>query len=147
MTKVRDHARLDDQLCFALYAASRAVSGAYRQLLREIGLTYPQYLAMISLWERDAPSVAELGAALDLESSTLSPIVRRLEALGLVLRRRSETDERVVHVHVTDAGRALELRAAPVREQVEASTGLSDSAFANLRETLHQLRATVNQAA
>ncbi|HXD62455.1 MAG TPA: MarR family transcriptional regulator [Lacisediminihabitans sp.] len=138
-----DHARLNDQLCFALYAASRAISGAYRQLLADIGLTYPQYLAMLSLWEKDGQSVAELGDALDLESSTLSPLIRRLESLGLVRRRRSDEDERMVHVHLTEAGRALESRSTPVREQVETSTGLSNDAFVTLRETLHDLRATV----
>ncbi len=144
MAPTTNHARLDDQLCFALYAASRAVSGAYRQLLAEVGLTYPQYLAMLSLWENDGQSVAALGTALDLESSTLSPIIRRLETLGLVRRERSGVDERMVHVHVTDAGRQLEERAAPVREQVEASTGLSDADFAALRQTLHELRATIH---
>jgi DNA-binding MarR family transcriptional regulator len=138
-----DHARLNDQLCFALYAASRAISGAYRQLLADIGLTYPQYLAMLSLWEKDGQSVAELGDALDLESSTLTPRIRRLESLGLVRRRRSDEDERMVHVHLTEAGRALESRSTPVREQVETSTGLSNDAFVTLRETLHDLRATV----
>lgn len=145
MTPSSTRAKLDDQLCFALYAASRAVSGAYRQLLADVGLTYPQYLAMLSLWEENAQSVAALGGALDLESSTLSPLIRRLEALGLVRRQRSDTDERVVHVHLTDAGRALEARCAPVREQVEASTGLSDEEFAGLRAALHQLRATVQE--
>lgn len=143
MASTKNHARLDDQLCFALYAASRAVSGAYRQLLTDIGLTYPQYLAMLSLWEKSGQSIAELGDALDLESSTLSPLIRRLESLGLVRRQRSDEDERMVHVHVTDAGRELESRTTPVREQVETSTGLSDEEFATLRETLHQLRATV----
>lgn len=143
MASTKDHARLDDQLCFALYAASRAVSGAYRQLLSDIGLTYPQYLVMLSLWEKSGRSVAELGDALDLESSTLSPLIRRLETLGFVRRQRSDEDERVVHVHVSDAGWELESRTAPVRKQVEASTGLSDEEFATLREILHQLRATV----
>jgi DNA-binding MarR family transcriptional regulator len=143
MASITEHARLEDQLCFALYAASRAISGAYRQLLTDIGLTYPQYLVMLSLWDQSGQSVAELGDALDLESSTLSPLIRRLEALGLVHRQRSDKDERVVHVRVTDAGWELESGTAPVREQVEASTGLSDEEFATLRETLHQLRATV----
>lgn len=143
MASTTEHARLDDQLCFALYAASRAVSGAYRQLLADIGLTYPQYLAMLSLWSKSGQSVAELGDALDLESNTLSPLIRRLEALGLLRRERSTADERVVHVHVTDAGWALESRTTPVRTRVEASTGLNETEFATLRATLHKLRSAV----
>lgn len=137
------HARLGDQLCFSLYAASRAVASAYRDPLAGIGLTFPQYLAMVALWEQDGRTVASLGTALDLESSTISPIIRRLEKLGFVSRRRSTDDERVVHVEVTPAGWNLETRAARVREAVEASTGLTDEQFASLRGALHTLRHTL----
>ena len=143
--RLKRHARLDDQLCFALYTASRAVFGAYRPMLAEIGLTYPQYLAMLALWEHDGRTVAELGEALHLESSTMSPVLRRLETLGLLTKRRSTQDERVVHVHLTDAGRDLEDRLAPVREAVEASTGLTDEQFVALRHRLQTLRDTVVQ--
>lgn len=141
----KKHARLDDQLCFALYTASRAVFGAYRPMLAEIGLTYPQYLAMLALWERDERTVADLGEALHLESSTMSPVLRRLEALGLITKRRSTQDERVVHVHLTGAGRDLEARLGPVRQAVEASTGLTDDQFVALRHRLQTLRDAVVQ--
>lgn len=141
-----EHARLDDQLCFALYAASRAVSSAYRQMLTDIGLTYPQYLAMLSLWENDGCTVAKIGERLHLESNTLSPLLRRLETLGYARRLRSTTDERVVHVWVTDSGWTLESWVAPVRAAVESSTGLDAEQFASLRETLLELRETVSLA-
>lgn len=142
MTRKR-HARLDDQLCFALYAASKAVSGAYRSLLKELGLTYPQYLAMLALWERDGQTVAEIGNALGLDSGTLSPLLQRIERNGLIRRERSATDERVVRVFVTDDGFEMEARVTPVRVAVESATGLDDAEFAELRKRLHQLSATI----
>ncbi|SEI14584.1 MULTISPECIES: MarR family transcriptional regulator [unclassified Leifsonia] len=140
MRKEAEHARIDDQLCFALYSASLAVSGAYRAMLKQHGLTYPQYLAMLALWERDGCSVAELGSALRLESSTLSPMLKRLEALTLVSRRRSRDDERVTLLTVTPRGWLLEAAVTPVREEIESSTGLDAEAFAALRESLFVLR-------
>ncbi|MFZ4893005.1 MarR family winged helix-turn-helix transcriptional regulator [Plantibacter sp. Mn2098] len=137
------HALLDDQLCFQLYAASKAVSGAYRVLLQELGLTYPQYLTMLAIWEREGRTVADLSDALDLDSGTLSPLLQRLERAGLIVKARSTHDERVVQIYTTDEGRAMETRATPVRIAVETSTGLSDEAFAALREQLHDLRRTV----
>ncbi|MGC5258335.1 MarR family winged helix-turn-helix transcriptional regulator [Gordonia sp. DT218] len=99
--------RLDDQLCFALYTASRAVIAAQRPGLRELGLTYPQYLAMLVLWEEDEISVGRLCQRLHLDSGTVSPLVRRLETLGHVTRRRSDDDERSVTVALTPEGVAL----------------------------------------
>ena len=104
--------RLDDQLCFALYTASRLVTRAYRPLLLELGLTYPQYLTMLVLWEgRDlgegAPSVKELGARLHLDSGTLTPLLKRMEAVDLVVRARDTQDERTVRVSLTDRGSSL----------------------------------------
>lgn len=137
------HARVEDQLCFALYAASKAVTAAYRQALRDARLTYPQYLTMLAVWESDGRTVAELGRAIDLDSGTLSPLLRRLELAGLIRRERSAADERIVRVFVTDQGRELESWAAGVRARVEAATGLSPEDFAVLRTTLHRLRDTV----
>lgn len=145
-TDENTHARLDDQLCFALYAASKAVSGAYRTLLKELDLTYPQYLAMLAVWEQDGRTVAELGDSLSLDSGTLSPLLQRLERSGLIRRERSDRDERVVRIHATPDGLAMEARATPVRIAVESSTGLDDGAFAALREQLHTLTATVTGA-
>src|ERR687886_2404539 len=98
---------LDDQLCFALYAASRAVTARYRPMLDEIGLTYPQYLVMMLLWEEDNQTVGQLGSRLALDSGTLSPLLKRLTAAGLVTRHRRADDERSVSVRLTEAGRSL----------------------------------------
>src|SRR5436305_13731373 len=99
---------LDRLVCFALYAASRAVINAYRPLLDEVGLTYPQYLVLLVLWQRGPQPVKNLGAALHLDSGTLSPLLKRLESAGLVRRERRAEDERSVLVTLTDAGRELE---------------------------------------
>lgn len=136
-------AQLEAQLCFQLYAASRAVTAAYRRPLADLGLTYPQYLTMLALWEQDGRTVSELCSALDLDSGTLSPILKRLQRDGLIAKERSDDDERSVRVRCTPGGAELEQRAAPVREAVEASTGLRPEEFARLRETLRELRDAV----
>ena len=106
---------LDRQLCFSLYRASRAVTRAYRPLLEELGLTYPQYLVMLVLWQEDGPvGVNDIGARLGLDSGTLTPLLRRLDHAGLVTRARSADDERQVVVSLTETGRALEKRATCV---------------------------------
>jgi DNA-binding MarR family transcriptional regulator len=105
---------LDNQLCFALYSASLAMTKLYKPLLAELGLTYPQYLAMLVLWERDGLMVSELGERLFLDSGTLTPLLKRLEAAGLVARIRALDDERRVHVTLTAAGRKLKARAARI---------------------------------
>ena len=106
--------RLDNQLCFLFHRISRELNAAYRPLLADLGLTYPQYLVMLVLWESDGLSVGELGERLALDSGTLSPLIRRMQTAGLVTRERAVDDERRVTVHLTDAGRALEQRAADV---------------------------------
>lgn len=105
---------LDEQLCFALYATSHAMTKAYKPLLDKLSLTYPQYLAMLVLWERDDMAVKDIAARLDLDPATVTPLLKRLEALGYVERVRSAADERVVNVRVTSAGRALKDRARSV---------------------------------
>src|SRR3954454_4785619 len=107
----RDPLLVDQQLCFALYNASRAVIRAYAPLLQPLGLTYPQYLVLLVLWERDGVAVKDLGARLALDSGTLTPLLKRLEERGYVARRRDTDDERVVRIHLTAAGRALRVRA------------------------------------
>ncbi|HAT88097.1 MarR family winged helix-turn-helix transcriptional regulator [Cohaesibacter gelatinilyticus] len=102
---------LSQQLCFALYSANNAMGQLYRPLLAELGLTYPQYLVMLALWERDALSVGELGKSLVLESNTLTPLLKRMEAADFVMRNRDKDDERVVIVSLTDKGRQLEEKA------------------------------------
>ena len=105
--------RLDHQLCFALYAASLAMTKAYRPLLAPLGLTYPQYLVMLVLWEGDGLTVKQAGERLGLDSGTLTPLLKRLEAAGLLQRLRDAADERRVRLQLTAAGRALRARAVP----------------------------------
>lgn len=133
-------------LCFELHAASRAMTAVYRPLLRELGLTYPQYLVMVLLWEREPRLVNELGRALELDSGTLSPLLKRLEASGLVLRRRRKTDERELEVTLTEAGNELRARARHVHHAVERSTGLSTSELEALVGSLSSLRASLHRA-
>lgn len=141
-----DRLELRGQVCFALYAASRAVTDAYRPLLDQLGLTYPQYLVLIALGEQaDEPStVGQLGQALRLDSGTLSPLLKRLELAGLVSRTRRHGDERVVEVRLTPAGRALRARCTTVPARVAAATGLSADELVALRDTLTRLTATIN---
>ncbi|MEU4716052.1 MarR family transcriptional regulator [Micromonospora purpureochromogenes] len=134
------------QVCFALYAASRALTDVYRPILDEVGLTYPQYLVLLVLWEReDAPTVSELGAALRLDSGTLSPLLKRLEAAGLVVRSRSARDERRVEVGLTADGRALRQRMDEVPLQVARATGLTQAELITLRDTLTRVTETIHR--
>ncbi|WP_223146361.1 MULTISPECIES: MarR family winged helix-turn-helix transcriptional regulator [Streptomyces] len=135
---------LDDQLCFALYAASRAVTARYRPLLDELGLTYPQYLVMLVLWEQDSISVRDLGAALQLESSTLSPLLKRLEAAGLLRRERRTDDERSVALRLTDAGLRLQDRADAVPLAMGDAMGLTPEQDATAKQLLRLLTANVS---
>ena len=132
---------LDEQLCFALYSASRAMTGRYRPLLDALGLTYPQYLVMLVLWERGDVTVSGMCQALQLETGTLSPLLKRLEAAGLIRRARRPGDERSVLLSLTPAGRALEERTAQAQVEVGESTGLSRAESVELRELLHRLSA------
>ena len=132
---------LDDRLCLALYTASRAMTSRYRPLLGELGLTYPQYLVMVLLWEGGDASVGQVGARLDLESSTLSPLLKRLQAMGLVTRTRATRDERSVTVGLTGAGRALEARAVHVPQVICDATALSAGNQAVLVAQLRELAA------
>lgn len=140
---------LDDQLCFALYAASRAVVGTYRPGLSKLGLTYPQYLTLLALWEKDDVGVVELGARLRLDTSTLSPLLKRLEAMGLVQRNRSTSDERCVSIKLTDPGAELAGPATQLSQEVSAKLSLSEQEVKTLRtlidrvtEDSHSLSAT-----
>lgn len=120
---VRDLQHLDDQLCFALYSASRALTRAYAPLLEPLGLTYPQYLVLLVLWERDGVAVKQLGERLGLDSGTLTPLLKRLAAQGLVERRRGADDERLVRIHLTPAGRALRGKARKVPVELACRAG------------------------
>jgi len=125
MTAQPDWLRLDAQLCFRLYAASRTVTRCYQPLLAELGLTYPQYLAMLVLWERDDLTVKALGQRLLLDSGTLTPLLKRLEQGGLIRRERRAENEREVRIMLTPAGQALRQQAESVPPALLAATGLS----------------------
>jgi DNA-binding MarR family transcriptional regulator len=136
---------LDRQVCFALYTATRAVTARYRPLLDELGITYPQYLVLLALWEQDERTVKELGTAVRLDSSTLSPLLKRLEAAGLVLRQRRTDDERSVTVRLTSTGSALRRRAADLPARLLCADGLDIDELSELRQTLMRLTAALTK--
>ncbi|CAL9332440.1 Organic hydroperoxide resistance transcriptional regulator [Streptomyces sp. enrichment culture] len=138
---------LDDQLCFALYAASRAVTGLYRPKLESLGLTYPQYLVLLALWDRDELSVKELGAALQLDYGTLTPLLKRLEAGGLLRRERRPDDERTVILTLTEEGAALRERASSIPSEIGEAMGLETDEFEQMRATLRRLTANITRRA
>jgi DNA-binding MarR family transcriptional regulator len=139
--------RLEDQLCFALYAAQRAVTSAYRPLLDELGLTYPQYLVLLVLWERGEMTVKELAGALRLDYGTVSPLLKRLESAGLVRRERAASDERSVLVACTGRAEELRERAARVPGALLAVTDLGGAEVARLRAELWRLAEKAGAAA
>jgi DNA-binding MarR family transcriptional regulator len=130
---------LDAQVCFALYSGSKTVTGVYRDLLEPLGLTYPQYLVMLALWEQDGVTVSWLGGRLGLDSGTLSPLLKRLEASGLVARQRSHDDERVVKISLTAEGAALRDRALSVPPALFGRLGLEPDEAAELRRLLNKM--------
>lgn len=131
---LRDPLHLDEQLCFALYSASRAVTRAYAPLLVPLGLTYPQYLVLLVLWERDGLPVNRLGQRLALDSGTLTPLLKRLEKQRLVERRREGADERVVRIHLTATGRALRSRARKIPTELACRAGYDLASERSVRE-------------
>ncbi|MEU7277389.1 MarR family transcriptional regulator [Streptomyces sp. NPDC045431] len=141
-----DFLRLDHQICFSLHAATRAFNGVYRTALKDLGLTYPQYLVMLVLWEHGELPVKRIGAHLRLDSGTLSPLLKRLEGAGYVERRRSPEDERSVTVRPTEAGTALRERALGVPRRIAAATGMSLDEVRALRARLNELTAALDLA-
>ncbi|MCI3245205.1 MarR family winged helix-turn-helix transcriptional regulator [Streptomyces spinosisporus] len=146
-TPTTDWLRLDQQICFSLNAASRAFGGLYRVLLKDLGLTYPQYLVMLVLWEHGDLPVKKLGEHLRLDSGTLSPLLKRLEAAGLVRRERSARDERSVEVGLTEEGAALRERAVQVPLRIAAATGYEVEEIGRLRTQLDELTEALDAAA
>src|SRR3954470_19954287 len=134
-----DWLRLDSQICFSLHAASRAFNGVYRVILKDLGLTYPQYLVMLVLWEQGELPVKKLGEHLRLDSGTLSPLLKRLETAGLVRRERSARDERSVEVRATEEGLALRERALQVPRRIVAATSFDVDEIRALRARLDEL--------
>jgi MarR family transcriptional regulator, organic hydroperoxide resistance regulator len=135
---------VDRHLCFALYSASRAMTAAYRPILTEMNLTYPQYLVMLVLWEERRITVGRLGERLQLDSGTLSPLLKRLEANGFVRRERSPDDERIVDITLTPAGRRLEGKAQCIPERLFSSTGITERDAADLRDAVRELTDALN---
>lgn len=134
---------LAKQLCFDLYAASRAVTNAYRPMLGELGLTYPQYLVLLVLWEEDHRTVRQLADTLKLDHGTLTPLLRRMETNGLVTRRRADADERFVEIALTTSGDALRVHASRLHCDMTDAIGLDPEEFASLQRTLRTLTANV----
>jgi MarR family transcriptional regulator, organic hydroperoxide resistance regulator len=131
---------LENQFCFALYSASHAMTKTYKPMLDRLGLTYPQYLVMLVLWEQDAILVKEIGARLFLDSGTLTPLLKRLEANGLVSRNRDPHDERQVRIVLSAEGRALRTRAQEIPEQVLCASGQQLGALTKIRGELARVR-------
>ncbi|WP_374390858.1 MarR family winged helix-turn-helix transcriptional regulator [Brevundimonas sp.] len=149
MTRIASPAPLgvDDMLCFAAYSASLAFNRLYKPMLERMGLTYPQLLAMSLLWEQDDRTVGQIGERLFLETNTVTPLIKRLEAAGLVTRTRARDDERVVRVRLTDAGRALASEAGCLPEAVLDASGMTPEALGEMTRALGGLRDRLRAAA
>ncbi|WP_295550697.1 MarR family winged helix-turn-helix transcriptional regulator [uncultured Pseudacidovorax sp.] len=137
---------LDNQLCFALYSASLSMTRLYKPLLDELALTYPQYLVMLALWEADGVTVSDLGTRLSLDSGTLTPLLKRLEATGYLTRMRDVADERRVLIRLTAEGRALRARAVQVPQCLLAASQCSLEELSQLTQQLQALRDRVSAA-
>jgi DNA-binding MarR family transcriptional regulator len=133
-----DLLKLENQVCFALAVASRSVIALYRPVLEPMGLTHPQYLVMLALWQQSPRTVSGIGRALELEPATLSPLLKRLEASGLIVRDRDPHDERALRVELTDAGRALRAQALTIPPRIVERLGMSLSELEQLRTVLHR---------
>lgn len=143
MTDPKRCRRLEENLCFAVYQANHAFTAAYRPLLEPLGLTYPQYLVLLLLWERDGLAVKEIGARLGLDSGTLTPLLKRLEGAGLVARARDTADERQVRITLTPKGRAMEAEAAAIFPALACRAGDDAAALRDrLLELAERLRPT-----
>ncbi len=136
---------LDQQLCFALYSTAHAMNKLYRKLLAKLNLTYPQYLVMMVLWERDGVTVSDIGERLFLDSATLTPLLKRLESSGLITRQRAASDERQVIVSLTNSGKALRQKAQGVPEAVFCAAECSPEELATIKGKLELLRSKLQQ--
>jgi DNA-binding MarR family transcriptional regulator len=136
MADTTDVLRLDRQLCFAVYAAHHAFTAAYKKGLEPLGLTYPQYLVLLVLWEQEGLKVKEIGARLHLDSGTLTPLLKRMEAGGLLRRRRDTVDERQVRIELTEHGRHLQAEVLKVRREIGCALGGAEEPIQDLRGRL-----------
>jgi len=146
-TKPKGPLPVSEQLCFALYSTSLAMTKIYRKLLRALGLTYPQYLVMLVLWERDDVSVSEIGERLYLNSATLTPLLKRIEALGLIRRHRAREDERQVIVNLSGAGRELRRKTGKVQDGVFHASGCTVGELVAIKQQLDRLRSNLMENA
>ena len=144
MTKFKN-LLLNNQLCFALYAATNSVIRYYRIYLNEIGITYTQYLVLLVLWEQDSTNVNKIAKTLQLDSPTVTPIIQKLEKMNLVKRERSKSDERIVIVSLTKNGIDLEHQVAAIQDKVACKTQLNTKDFDELKETLNNLTKTMSE--
>jgi MarR family transcriptional regulator, organic hydroperoxide resistance regulator len=140
-----DNLRLDNQLCFALYTATNSITRFYRSLLNEYDLTYPQYLVLVVLWEKDGIAIKDVMRQLKLDSGTLFFIIKRLQSAELVEKVRTDEDERVVRLFLTDKAKQLEPLIAEVQTKVACKTDLSSSEFFELLSTLNELTNSLNK--
>lgn len=142
-----DLLRLDDQFCFSVYSTMHALNRAYKPLLEKLGVTYPQYLVLLALWESDDQSVGEIGAKLLLDSSTLTPLLKRLESAGVVARARNPEDERQVRIRLTEKGRAMRETARAFPIALLDASGCRAEELSSLKERLRAVRDTMLAAA
>ncbi len=136
---LKDPLLLDNQLCYALYAAAHRMTKSYRPMLERMGLTYPQYLVLLVLWETDGVTVSEIGRRLRLDSGTLTPVLKRLETIGYLIRTRRQSDEREVEIALTETGRALRAEAVGVRQAVMCQLHMSEPEIQAMRADLNAL--------
>ena len=138
-TVLTDPLLLDNQLCYALYAAAHRMTKSYRPMLERMGLTYPQYLVLLVLWEADGVTVSEIGRRLRLDSGTLTPVLKRLEASGLLNRSRRQSDEREVEITLTASGRDLRAQAIEVRQSIMCQLHMTEPEIQAMRADLNAL--------
>ena len=134
-----ENLQLKNQLCFALYAATNAITKAYRLSLNRVGLTYPQYLVMMVLWDNDGVTVTDIANQLQVDSSTITPLLKRLELTGFISRNRNKSDERIVNIFLTENGLKIQAEVAILQKNVACQTGLPEEQFIELRSTLFAL--------
>ncbi|WP_166245378.1 MarR family winged helix-turn-helix transcriptional regulator [Paenibacillus turpanensis] len=136
--------KLEEHLCFSLYACSRAILRVYRPYLDELQLTYPQYLVLVTLWDKQKSTIKELGEALDLDTGTLTPMLKRMESAGLLRRERDTKDERVVNIHITPEGMSLQEKAACVPQSLLLASGMKEEELVQLNSAILHLLRNVN---
>ncbi len=141
-----ENLQLDQQLCFALYSATHAMTRSYKRALAAVGLTYPQYLVMLVLWERDGLSISEVASTLDLDTATVTPLVQRIESAGWVKRMRVPGDHRISSLKVRPKGRAMQRQVADIQRTMACRTGLERGEFDRLKASLLALAARMNQS-